>query len=543
MRSLEQALQDHDLIALRVIGEWWELDLTGADKAACVKAVAAALLSLDLMQEMMYLPAEEAAALHDLAAQHGRIPVAAFTRQHGQVRQMGPGRMEREEPWLDPASPAEALWYRGFLYRGFDETAEGMIEFFYLPAELLAQFPPPEPEPDIQETAVPALTPVSPPDEWTTAVTDTVDDLTTMLALAQTDALDGAAWARYLLDARPSRRSLLLTLAREMNWLRSAGEGLRPARAALTWLKESREAQLRALADAWSASGWNELRRAPGLICEGEGWENDPILARTAVLDALPREPDWFAVSDLVNLIHETDPDFQRPDGNYDTWYIRDEASGEFLTGFDNWLAVEGRLIRFLLAGPMVWLGLVEVGGDAFRLTTRALDWLHGAPPPPDALRVPLMAQADGTLIVPHNADRYVRFQAARIGDMEMASAGRPFQYRLTPQSLRKAAAQGIQPDRILQFLQDASERPLPPGIKRAITRWAERGVEGKIETAVILRVRDKAILETLRQNPQTRDFLGESLGDLAVVVRDWPKLAAAAAQLGLLLDVEVEAG
>ncbi len=548
MHSLEQALQDHDLIVLRVIGEWWELDLTGADKAACVKAVAAALLSLDLMQEMMYLPPEEAAALHDLAAQHGRIPVAAFSRQHGEVRQMGPGRMEREEPWLDPVSPAEALWYRGFLYRGFDETAEGMIEFFYLPAELLAQFPAPDKKPDIQETAVPALTPVSPPDEWTTAVTHAVDDLTTMLALAQIDALDGVAWARVLLDARPSRRSLLLTLAREMNWLRQTEAGLRPTRAALTWLKESREAQLRALADAWSASGWNELRRAPGLICEGEGWENDPILARTAVLDVLPRQPEWFAVADLVSLIHETDPDFQRPDGNYDTWYIRDEASGQFLRGFDNWPGVEGRLIRFLLAGPLTWLGLVEMGGGsvdaaAFRLTARASDWLHGAPPPPDALRVPLAAQADGVLVAPYNADRYARFQAARIGDMEAVSVGRPFQYRLTPQSLRKAAAQGIQPDRILQFLQDATERPLPLGIRRAITRWAERGVEGKIETAVILRVRDKGILETLRQNPKTRDFLGESLGDLAVVVRDWPKLAAAAAQLGLLLDIEAETG
>ena len=32
---------------------------------------------------------------------------------------MGPGKMEREEPWLDPANAAESLWYRGFLFRGF----------------------------------------------------------------------------------------------------------------------------------------------------------------------------------------------------------------------------------------------------------------------------------------------------------------------------------------------------------------------------------------------------------------------------------------
>jgi len=37
MRTLEQALLDHDLIVLRVIAEWLELDLTGADKAESVE--------------------------------------------------------------------------------------------------------------------------------------------------------------------------------------------------------------------------------------------------------------------------------------------------------------------------------------------------------------------------------------------------------------------------------------------------------------------------------------------------------------------------
>jgi hypothetical protein len=93
-----------------------------------------------------------------------------------------------------------------------------------------------------------------------------------------------------------------------------------------------------------------------------------------------------------------------------------------------------------------------------------------------------------------------------------------------------------------LQFLEDASGRPLPMSVKRAISRWAERGTEGRLETAVVLRVREAAILETLRANPRTRPFLGESLGDLAVMVRldDWEGLREATAQLGLLLDVDV---
>lgn len=93
-------------------------------------------------QELLYLSPEEGAALRDLIQAGGQMPVATYSRAHGEVRLMGPGRLEREEPWFDPVSPAESLWYRGFLYRGFDETAEGLIEFYYLPDEMLAQFPP-----------------------------------------------------------------------------------------------------------------------------------------------------------------------------------------------------------------------------------------------------------------------------------------------------------------------------------------------------------------------------------------------------------------
>ncbi len=130
MRSLEQALLDHELIVLRVIGEWLGLDLTGTDKATSVDQIADAMLQTDLVSEMEYLEPEEAAALADLVRQGGRAPVAVFARDHGEVRLMGPGRMEREEPWLDPASPAESLWYRGVLYTGIDQKDDGTLEFY-----------------------------------------------------------------------------------------------------------------------------------------------------------------------------------------------------------------------------------------------------------------------------------------------------------------------------------------------------------------------------------------------------------------------------
>lgn len=548
MRSLEQALQDHDLIILRVIGEWWEMDLTGLDKAACVKALAAALAQLNMPQELLYLSPEEGAALRELVEAGGQVPVATYSRTHGEVRLMGPARLEREEPWFDPLGPAESLWYRGFLYRGFDDTNDGLIEFYYLPDEMLAQFSQRGEQRPFSAPQTQSLLPIPAPKERKTAVLDAADDLTTLLAAAQTTSLgpDKMGAVQSLLgDRNPDRLSLLMTLADEMGLLRQAENQLRPTRTAVAWLKQSREAQLRDMAEAWSSSIWNDLCHTPGLRCEGEGWRNDPMLARTTLLDHLPRNGDWYRLADLTALIKENEPDFQRPDGNYDTWYIRDLAGDAYITGFANWDLVEGRLLRFLVQGPLHWLGLAEIdAGEVgqFCLTPRALGWLAGRPPTTDEVRVPLVVQPDASILVPHNADRYQRFQVARISEAEPITPGQPYLYRLTPTALAGAQGQGISAERILQFLEEASGRPLPVSVKRAISRWAERGTEGRLETAVVLRVREAAILETLRANPRTRPFLGESLGDLAVMVRrvDWEGLREATAQLGLLLDVDI---
>lgn len=570
MRALEQALPDHELIVLRVIGEWWEMDLTGDDKAACVRQLATRLAQLDLAQELLFLPPEEAAAVRDLVANHGRVPVATFARQHGDVRLMGPAALAREEPWFEPANAAEALWYRGFLYRGFDETEDGPVEFYYLPHELQAQLADTDDDAPVRvEPAAPAdrtpghndaddiskeaparatrytmLTPVEAPAQWVTAPVDAVDDMTTMLAMAQMGQLQAGQGARlqpYLYNGNLVRLGLLTTMALEMGLLKQVGESYRPSRAAVPWLKEGREAQLRALAEAWSQSAWNELRHVPELICEGSGWSNDPIAARTAVLDALTLTEEWFAVAELVAFIKKEDPDFQRPHGNYDVWYIRERVTGEYLTGFEQWDQVEGRLLRYLLLAPMQWLGLVETADEhrRYRLTARAVAWLHDTAVDDTDVNIPLVVRPDATLLVPFNANRYQRFQAARIAAPLPVSIGQPFEYQLTPRSLQLAQEQKITPERVLAFLEQSSGRSIPASTKRAIERWAENGTEGRLEQVVVLRVADAAILETLRQHPKTRPFLGESLGDLTAVVQadQWSELCVAAAQLGLLLD------
>lgn len=552
MYSLENALAEHELIVLRVIGEWWELDLTGADKPTCVRLLSEALASLNMSHELDYLGPDEAKALMAIVGSGGQMPVAVFERQFGQVRQMGPGRLEREEPWFDPVSPAESLWYRGFLYRRFDEEVEGeIIELFYLPSEIYNQFRKDEPAAVVRPAKSREATTILPrtdqrPEYWP-ASTEAVDDLTAILSMSQNKPLkEGSlAWLEpLLLDGGKDRRNLLVTLAGEMGLLRQTDDGIRPARPAIDWLQKSREEQLRDLVDAWSSSSWNDLCHTPELRCEGSGWNNEPILARTTLLDTLPRQNEWYKLDDLVRLIEDTDPDFQRPDGNYETWYLRDRETGAFLSGFEAWNLVEGRLLRFLVSGPLKWLGQVDLStdGQSFRMAERALMWLKDEPPPAVEINVPIVVRDDATLLVPFNANRHFRFQVARISEAQPVEPGKPFVYRLTPQSLDVAKQQGIEPSRVLQFLAKASERPVPASTHRAIERWSEQGTEGIVEQVVILRVRDAEILEKLRANHKTRPFLGEALGDLVAEIglQDWQPLCQAAAQLGLLLDSRV---
>ena len=544
MRTLRQFLTEHELAVLRALGEWWELELTGDEKPACVEKLAKKLEQLDIEEEIGFLPADEASAIKALIRAGGKLPVPVFTRDYGKVRQMGPAALEREEPWFAPASSAEALWYRGFLFREFDDTGEGMGEFYCLPKELM----PANVEPYIEEILPQTedYEPASTPTKFKSANSTAVDDLTTLAIFAQNGGLHSDRLAEispYLLDDNPKRLSLLLTLGLELSILRQEGDAYKPAKGAMGWLQQSREAQLRLLAEGWSGSSWNDLRHTSGLTFEGDGWQNEPILARTALLDALPQAINWYKIADVVATIKQLNPDFQRPDGNYDTWYIRLVESGEFVKGFEHWNEVEGRLLPFLLEGALHWLGMVDVADGVYRVQERMVDWLTDEGLPATEVAVPPTLQADGTLLVPLNANRFHRFQIGRIAESvpREARAGDTmpavaYQYKITPRSLHQARAQGIMPARVLEFLAQVTERNLPAGINRAIERWGSAGTEGRLEQVTVLRVGDPKILDILRANPKSNPYLGESLGGSCCNCARYDTVAGTSGSIGAVV-------
>jgi hypothetical protein len=553
MQDLLRTLQDHDLGQLRIIAELWGLDGPSGTTVEAARRLARAMLDPAAAREIAEgLRPADREALDYLLAQEGRLPLPDMTRRFGPLRKMGAGRRDREKPWRTPASPVEALWYRGLIARGFAETPTGPQEFAFIPSDLMPLLPVPE-APAEQPFGHLAATPPSIARPASSAAA--VDDATTLLAaLRRRDAKALPLGARRTAGLapflfQPASVNQLLVILQEQGLL--AGPPYRPTPETVRAFLDTPPAEAaRQLLDAWRSShAWNDLQQIPYLEAPSSGWPNDPPVARRAILHFLKDIPprQWWDLESFVAAVRERQPGFQRPAGDFDSWYLRDLRHGSFLRGFEHWETIEGALLRSMISYPLHWLGVADLGGptpesppDAFRLTSFAP--LLSAPQEAIGLGTDASARVslefDGRLHVPLAASRAQRYQIARITTWErLDDAGH--HYRLTPSSLQLAARQNLQVTHVRTILETATGRPLPAALARAIERWAASGAEAHLDRTLVLRVSSRRVLEELRRNRATARYLGEPLGPTAILIsqRDWERLCAATARLGLLID------
>lgn len=554
VRSLTHCLLAADPVRMEVIARRWGLDELPDRRAEAAAVLAERMRDEKRLAEVWaILSPQEQAALAFLHAVGGAVAWPTFTRRWGPVRDMGPGRMTRERPWESPVSVAESLWYRGLVFRTVVEGPTGLYDAALIPDDLAPLLP-------VPSALEFRLEPAPPPSLDRPRPTDTLlDDICTVLAYFQVHPVRAAAggrWpasvendlARYLRDPDPNRWAFLRHLIGRLNWLRTDRAGhLRPApEPVLAWLQSPPARQRLVLARAWREDpAWNDLWHVPTLRPEETGsWRNDPLLGREAVLRHLKRcrVGEWYHLEDLVEAIREADPDFQRPDGNYDTWYIRDAVTGAYLSGFEHWDDVEGALIRYLITGPLTWLGLVTVAGmgegTLFSLTPTGVAFLEDAAPPEEPPPPPAVIRSDFILEIPAPR-RYERFQTSRIADW--VHIGDLCLYRLTPASLERARQQRIPLERVVAFLEEATGKPLPPSLKTALERWGRKGPEARLESAVVLRVQDETLLQELATAPVTRHMIREIVGPTVALIapEDAPKLARVLVERGILPDIQ----
>jgi hypothetical protein len=457
---------------------------------------------------------------------------------------MGPGRRDREKPYLDPFSTSEILWYRALAARAFFDTDSGPKEFAFIPEDLLRLLPSIAGALDFRLSR-----PASSKECAHVRKVDgrILDQATTLLASIRLsfdeERIDeiGEDW-----DIPPGTLSSLLKAA---GILDAEGEIL--AEETRTFLEASRGDALVRLADAWIDSReHNDLHLMPHVRAEGE-WQNDPHQSRHTILDLLGRldKETWWSLPAFISAMHTNKPDFQRPAGDYDTWYLRDVHTGVYLRGFEHWRAVDGAYLRYLVTGPLHWLGLMDLAAPdkdsppiAFRFSSWMESLLSGQPPADIPLEgEKLSVDSQGQVLLPPLAPRALRYQIARF--CEWAGKKRDqHAYRITSASLSRAQKQGLQVAHLLTLLRKNASAPLPPNFTQALERWKQHGAQVEFESVMVLRTKHPQVLEKLRASRAAR-FLGDPLGPTTVVVKPgaWEKVVAALVEMGYLSEMEGE--
>ena len=146
LRTLYQTLLDSDIARLRVIALQWKIDLAADRRPDMAAELADAMAREETVEyALTLLQEDERSALDDILRRDGALPRAVFVRRWGEIRPIGPGRLEREELWRDPVSAAEGLWYSGLIQRAFQARPSGQVEMVFVPEELRLYMPEPVP--------------------------------------------------------------------------------------------------------------------------------------------------------------------------------------------------------------------------------------------------------------------------------------------------------------------------------------------------------------------------------------------------------------
>lgn len=545
MPDLFHSLHKFDLGHLRIVAGFWGLELESTDTESALEELCASLLDLESVSETLaVLPPEARSALTALVEAGGKMEWSAFARKYGEIREMGAGRRDRERPHHKPTSASEILFYRGLLAKAFFDTDKGLQEFAYIPDDLLEIIE----EAGAQRGAPAAQNeplgrPATPVEKaYEIPATDHIlDDATTYLAALRIGD-ESSSRSRFKRD--------LQELLRTSGLIKK--NALQPE-AVKKFLEAPRPEALTMLYNAWLKSDtFDELRLIPGLVCEGE-WKNQPQVTREFLMNLIRDIPQgkWWSIPAFVKAIKEKYPDFQRPAGDYDSWFIKRASDGQFLRGFAYWDSVDGALVKYVIQ-TLHWLGKADLASPeegkeatAFKMRSKveepALSVSKGQKSGDlrsSTFDGKIIASSNGRITISRFFSRAARYQIARFCEWGEEKKDE-YNYFISAKSLKRANGQGLKAEQLLAMLVKYTNGNVPPSLVKALKRWDANGPEARVESLLVLRVSKPEVMEEMRKS-RAGKFLGELLSPTAVVVQSGAieKVMAALTELGLLAEV-----
>jgi hypothetical protein len=564
MRDLYRCLDEYAPLLLQTIAQRWDVSLPEGDRRQQVQHLAAAMTAPEAAARLLAsLPDEAQQALTEVLASGGILPAHRLAFGYGSIRRFGPARLERERPWANPTNPLEELYYSGLLYRAYGTLDAYYGELLLVPDLLRESLPQPAKASALQ---------LSRADEPVRVVSDgyaLIEDLVALLVhLRQERVVAGIAGVagsgdeqpppvlqalvrsgRLVGEADTQRLALIWRMLERLDLVHVQEGTLRPSLRAREWLRLADAQRVQSVYLAWRDDAqWDELRMVSGLKFEETGWKHHPVSTRRRLMRLLaPYAPlGWLLLDDLIEAIKRHQPDLMRPDGDFDSWYIRDAQTDAYLAGFAAWDRVEGATLRHLLTTSLRWMGLVDVGfavGTAtpshIRLSAvSAALWPQeqGDKPPRPPSHAPRATVGDDfAVILPLANTLYERYQLERLADWESQDA-RQAHYRITAEAIWRSQNAGIKMEQVLRFLERITDNQVPTVVRMTLQAWGGRFGRVFIRKQIVLQTADAATLAQMRAQPEVAQLLGESLGETACLVaeQDVAELTAQLKALGI---------
>jgi hypothetical protein len=212
---------------------------------------------------------------------------------------------------------------------------------------------------------------------------------------------------------------------------------------------------------------------------------SEAVLARRHIARLVGRMPPdrWFDFQSFLQTIYQTSPRLlgQLPAkvGATGWWIARrdqDDLALDTSTPTD-WIVLCGSLVAGILAGPLRWLGFVDVQFEkeipvAFRVRPQAGVLVDRNVPETIEDQAALIVRPDLTVLVPAGtSDVAAHSILARAGTIaEVSAAG--LRYQLTAERVHALFDTGTTGPELIQFLADHADSPLPDSVRAVVDGW-----------------------------------------------------------------------
>ncbi len=524
-----------------MIAEAWGIEIGFKEKKKPAEQIAA-LISLDqIMNEIFHSLSEKPLkGLKTLIKEKGEIPWDQFTRKFGELREMGAGRRERERPDRTPISVTEALFYKALIGRAFFETSQGLREFAFIPDEFY-QFLRPVKTQNFQINIKSASDHLV---EKKLLTNDSIIDFATTILAGLRIGLN----IEELLTFTPKiPYSFLIDLLNETKLITDHSE--LNSEKVKQFLEADRGPAMGQLAKSWKASQEIcELDLVETLVFEGQGKSN-PHFSRDFLLGLVQSLPEnfWYGIQEFCGWVYQNQPDILRSGGDYDAWFIKNRATGEYIKGFENWYQVEGEYIRMMIQKPLFWLGFLDLGktpGDSHPTVFRKSKWFNALMSGQE-LKYPAFQKKEfeieksGRIIIDRFFARDIRYQMARCCEWESVR-GQNFLYHFSPHAFARMEQQGLKVSQLVALINRYARKPVPQNILLALERWESHGQEADIKKILVLKVKSAPIMDRLMDSSARKYILSRlDLTTAEITAGSALFIKAALIEMGIFAEIK----